>query len=61
MFTKDFAKDVFKGERKLLKFRDVKWISVNRFDELSVKGLYADFIKMDGMAQYFPKSYPKGR
>ena len=61
MFTKDFAKDVFKGQRKLMKLRDVKWIEVSRYDELSVKGLYENFIKMDGMAQYFPQKYPKGR
>ena len=44
MFTKDFAKDVFRGRKKLLKLCDVKFVQVTKFDELSVKHLYEDFI-----------------
>ena len=40
MFTKDFAKRVFRGEKRLLKNRDVKLVEVTKFDELSVKNLY---------------------
>ena len=61
MFTKDFAKDVFAGRKKLLKLREVKFIAVTKYDELSVKGLYGEFMSLDGMAQYFPDKYPKGR
>ena len=40
MFTKDFAKEVFSGRKKLLKLKDVTFIQVKKYDELSVKNLY---------------------
>ena len=61
MFTKDFAKEVFQGKKRLLKRRDVLEVEVTRFDELSVKNLYDKFLELDGMSLYFPTSYPKGR
>ena len=61
MFTKDFAKEVFKGRKKLLKLSEVKFVSVTRYDELSVKRLYDEFLSLAGMADYFPSRYPKGR
>ena len=61
MFTKDFAKLVFCGTKKLLKLSDVKFVSVTKYDELSVKKLYKDFLTLPGMTEYFPSSYPKGR
>ena len=32
-----------------------------KYDELSVKGLYDNFLIMEGMNQYFPSKYSKGR
>ena len=32
-----------------------------KYDEVSVTNLYEVCILLDGMAQYFPDSYPKGR
>ena len=61
MFTKDFAKEVFAGRKRLLKMREVKFINVTKFEELSVKGLYDKFIGLEGMKFYFPDKYPKGR
>ena len=61
MFTKDFAKEVFSGRKKLLKLREVKFISVTKYDELSVKQLYEDLLSLEGMIFYFPDKYPKGR
>ena len=61
MFTKDFAKEVFSGSKKLLKLREVKFISVKKYDELSVKNLYGNFLELEGMIFYFPDKYPKGR
>ena len=61
MFTKDFAKEVFSGKKKLLKLSEVRFVSVTRYDELSVKNLYLNFISLEGMASYFPSKYPKGR
>ena len=40
MFTKDFAKEVFSGQKALLKLKEVKFIAVTKYDELSVKNLY---------------------
>ena len=60
-FTKDFAKLVFRGEKALLKNRDVKLVEVTRYDELSVKNLYKKFMELDGVSDYFPDKYPKGR
>jgi len=61
MFTKDFAKEIFTGKKKLLKLCDVKFIQVTRYDELSVKGLYDKFMTLEGMSEYFPGKYPIGR
>ena len=60
-FTKDFAKLVFKGEKTLLKNRDLKLIEVTKFDELSVKNLYSHFMTLEGVSMFFPDKYPKGR
>ena len=61
MFTKDFAKEIFTGQKKLLKMQDVKFANIIRYDELSVKGLYAKFMTLEGMPLYFPSKYAKGR
>ena len=61
MFTKDHAKEIFQGTKKLLKMSDVKFVNVIKFDELSVKNLYNKLLVLDGMEQYFPNKYPKGR
>ena len=61
MFTKDFAKALLQGQKKLIKRREAKFIKVTKYDELSVKNLYDDFMSLDGMKDYFPDKYPKGR
>ena len=61
MFTRDFAKEVFQGKKKLLKLSEVKLIQMTKYDELSVKNLYDKFLTLEGMAEYFPSKYPKGR
>ena len=61
MFTKEFQKALFAGEKKLMKLSDVKLISAPKYDELSVKALYPIFIRLDGMKYYFPDKYSKGR
>ena len=45
----------------MLKLSDLKQIEVKRFDELSVKNLYKDLLSLDGVADYFPDKYSKGR
>ena len=61
MFTKDFAKEVYSGRKMLLKLQDVRFVTIIKYDELSVKNLYAKFLLLDGMPNYFPNTYPKGR
>ena len=61
MCTRDTLKDVFGGKKKLMKLNQVKFISVPKYDELSVKKLYDKFMTLEGVGQYFPTEYPKGR
>lgn len=44
-----------------MKLSEVKFISVPKYDELSVKALYTKLTGLPGMAQFFPDSYAKGR
>ena len=44
-----------------MKLKDVTHIQVPKYDELSVKNLYAKFLRLDGMRPYFPEKYAKGR
>ena len=61
MFTREFAKEVLKGEKKLMKLREVQFVQVVKYDELSVKTLYQKLVALPYMAEYFPNKYPKGR
>ena len=61
MFTKDYAKDIFAEKKILIKKKNVLYIEVPKFDELSVKNMYDKLMKLDNMHKYFPDTYPKGR
>ena len=61
MFTREFAKLVLMGDKKLLKLREVQFVQVVKYDELSVKKLYDSLLELPVMADYFPNRYPKGR
>ena len=54
MFTKDYAKDIFAEKKALLKKKDVLFIDVPKFDELSVKNLYGELMALEGLQRYFP-------
>ena len=54
-------KAIFAGDKKLLKLADVKFISVPKYDEISVKNLYGKLIELEGMGYYFPTKYAKER
>ena len=41
--NKDFFKDVFEGRKDLLKRKDVAFIEVKEYDELSVKAMFPMF------------------
>ena len=40
MINKDFLKEVFAEEKGLLELKEVKWINVPLFDELSVINIW---------------------
>ena len=48
--TKDFLKEIFKGEKTLLKKSHIMFCEVPKYDEISVKNLYDKLIKLDGMS-----------
>ena len=61
MVTSGFLKQILAGEKKLLKASEAKICNPPRYDEISVSNLYAECIELEGMADYFPDDYPKGR
>ena len=61
MVNKDFIKLVLSGKKKLLKMSALTSINVPVYDELSVKRLYPEAIKLPNLADYFPNVYAKGR
>ena len=40
MINKDMLKEILSGNKALLKLKDVRFIQVPRYDEISVKNLY---------------------
>ena len=54
-------KAIFAGTKKLMKLKEIKFIQAPKYDEISVKNLYVRFIGLDGMKDYFPDKYAKGR
>ena len=61
MFTKDFIKAYFAGDKDLLPLSACKMVSVPHYDELSVKRLWPHCQKMPEIMRFFPDSLPKGR
>ena len=61
MVTSGFLKQILAGEKKLLKMSEAKTCNPPRYDEISVTNLYSECIELDGMKDYFPDEYPKGR
>ena len=61
MISRQFLKQVLTGEKELLKMTDVRFINAPAFDEIGVKALYDEALKMSGMKKYFPDKYAKSR
>ena len=61
MLNKDFLRQVFRDEKKLLGLADVKWIAVPKLAELSVVNLFPIFKDDEKMMRYLPDKLPKGR
>ena len=45
----------------MMKAKDVHPCNPPKYDEISVANLYEQYLKMEGMTDYFPDEYPKGR
>ena len=61
MINKDFLKEVLAEEKDLLELKDVKWINVPLFDELSVVNMWPMMKENKKIMMYFPIKLPKGR
>ena len=61
MINKDFLKEVFAEEKALLELKEVRWINVPLFDELSVINIWPMTKEDKQMMKYFPNKLPKGR
>ena len=59
--NKDFLKLVFDGKKELFKKKEVDYIHVPQYDEISVKALWPDVKKDPGIMAYFPNVYPKNK
>ena len=59
--NKDFLKQVFGGEKMLLKKKAVTTVEVPYYDELSVKRLWPQYKKDPEFAKYFPDVYVDGK
>ena len=61
MFNKDFLKQVLAEEKELMPIKDVRFINVPHYDEISVKSLWPEMQGAIGFNKYFPDKLPKGR
>ena len=59
--NKDFLKQVFTNEKKLLKKKNVEQIKVPQYDELSVTQLWPQLQEDKQFTQYFPNVFPKDK
>ena len=61
MMNKDFLKQIFADEKKLLKLSELRVVNVPKYDELSVKNVFQNLKEDKEFMQYFPDVFPKGR
>ena len=61
MINKDFLKEVFAEDKDLLELKEVRWINVPLFDELSVIKIWPMTKENKQIMKYFPTKMPKNR
>jgi len=61
MLHRDFLKQVLAGKKKLLPLKDVKKVSVPKYEELAVEKIFAIVNRDPDVMAYFPDSLPKNR
>ena len=61
MINKDYLKDILQEKKSLIKLKDVIFVNVPKYDELSVKNVYPMIQQDKDLMMYFPDKLPKGR
>ena len=61
MVNHDFLKMVLAGKKQLMPLKDVKWVQVPKFEELSVETVMKVMKNDETFMSYFPDRLPKGR
>ena len=61
MMNKDFLKDILADRKKLLTMKEVDFINVPKYDELSVKNIWPMIQNDPEVLAYFPSKLPKNR
>ena len=61
MVNRDFLKAVLADKKKLMALKDVKWVQVPKFEELSVDNIMNLMKDDEAFKSYFPDKLPKGR
>lgn len=61
MVNKDFLKRVFCEEKKLLELRNVKYVNVPHYEELSVKRFWPRVQSDENFMRHMPDPTPDGR
>ena len=59
--TKDHLKAILAGKKQLLKKADVNYVTVTKYDEISVKAMWPMLKKDPVFMSYFPDKYAKGK
>ena len=59
--TKDHLKAILAGKKQLLKKADVNYVTVTKYDEISVKAMWPMLKKDPVFMSYFFDKYAKGK
>lgn len=61
MVNRDFLKQVLAGDKKLMPLKEVKFVNIPKFEELSVEKILPLLKEDKAVMAYFPDRFPKGR
>ena len=61
MLNRDFLKQVLAGQKRLMPLKDMKTVTVPKFEELAVDKIYPLVKVDDNVNSYFPDRLPKNR
>ena len=59
--NRDFLRAVLKGDKKLLKLSECKFINVPKYDELGVNNIWPKFKRDEQFMKHFQDEYAKNR